>query len=61
MEKVLKCAGVFVSVVVISFLALYFNNDIGINKSNIEKDARISHKISDNWQVEKYTRNIRGR
>ena len=55
MEKVFKYVGVFVAVVIISFLVLYSNNDIGINKVNIEKDARSSQKISDDWQVVKDT------
>jgi len=55
MEKVFKYVGVFVAVVMISFLVLYSNNDIGINKVNIEKDARSSQKISDDWQVVKDT------
>ena len=55
MEKVFKYVGAFVAVVIISFLILYSNNDIGINKVNIEKHARISQKISDDWQVVKDT------
>ena len=58
MEKMLKYAGVFVAFIIISVLALYLNNDIGINKANIEKDARKSQKISDNWQVVKDTTEI---
>lgn len=55
MKKVIKCASVFVGIVSIIILLLYFNNDIGITKLNIEKDARNSQKISDDWQVVKDT------
>jgi len=47
--------GVVVVVIAILFLILYFNNDIGTCKSNVEKDARISHKIDDSWKVAKST------
>lgn len=55
MKKVFKCASVIVGIVSIIILLLYFNNDIGITKLNIEKDARNSQKISDDWQVAKDT------
>lgn len=56
MKKFFKCASaVFVGIVSIITLLLYFNNDIGITKLNIEKDARNSQKISDDWQVAKDT------
>ena len=55
MNKSLKYTGLFVSAIVMAFLILFFNNDIGTSKSNIEKDARVSQKISDDWQVAKQT------
>ena len=55
MRKTLKCAGVLVGTVIIIIWVLYFNNDIGIAKSNIEEDARKSQKVSDDWEVVKYT------
>ena len=58
MKKMLKYAGMFVAVAITIILALYFCNDIGIYKLNIEKDARSSQKISDHWQVAKDTTDI---
>lgn len=58
MEKNFKYVGAMVAIVIISFLALYLNNDIGINKANIEKDARGSQRISNEWQVAKDTTKI---
>jgi len=55
MKKVLKYLGYFILVILITVCLLYFNNHIGISKSNIEKDARYSHKIDDNWNVAKDT------
>jgi len=55
MKRIFKYACVFVGIVSIIILLLYFNNDIGITKLNIEKDARNSQKISDDWQVAKDT------
>jgi len=55
MKKAFKYIGVVAVVIAIIFLILYFNNDIGTCKSNIEKDARISQKIDDSWQVVKST------
>lgn len=57
MKKELKYIGITVLIVFIIFVLLYFNNDIGITKSNIEKDARISHKIVNDWRVAKSTTN----
>ncbi len=37
------------------FSVLYFNNDIGTFRSNIEKNARSSQKIDDSWEVAKST------
>ncbi|GKX29467.1 hypothetical protein SH1V18_19470 [Vallitalea longa] len=55
MNKRFKYASMLVIVVIIGFCAMYINGDIGINKSNIEKDARISQKVPDDWQVAKDT------
>lgn len=55
MKKVMKCTGAIVAIILIAVLVLYFNNDIGISKANIEKDARASQKITDDWQVAKET------
>ncbi|NOH15463.1 hypothetical protein HMJ28_03525 [Clostridium cochlearium] len=55
MEKAHKHIGLFVAIIVIVFSISFFNNYIGTCKSNIEKDARISQKISDDWQVAKQT------
>lgn len=48
-EKVAICL-MAVSIVFVGFL--YFNNDIGIHKSKIETDIRLSQKIQDDWFVE---------
>lgn len=55
MKKIYKYTGIIAVAIVILFLALYVNNDLGVSKSNIEKDARSSQKINDNWKVAKAT------
>lgn len=55
MKKSLRYVGTIAVILSILFLILYYDNDIGITKSNIEKDARISQKIDDSWKVEKST------
>ncbi len=55
MKRALKYIDLFVVAIVIVFLILFFNNGIGTYKSNIEKDARLSQKISNDWQVAKQT------
>ncbi len=55
MKKIGKYFGIALIVMVIAICFLYFNNDIGISRTNIEKDARYSQKIEDNWQVAKDT------
>ncbi|WP_312812293.1 hypothetical protein [Sedimentibacter sp.] len=55
MKRTVKYLSVFIVVTIVAVCFLYFNGNIGINKSNIEKDARNSHKIKDNWQVAKDT------
>lgn len=51
MKSILKYLGIFVGILMIMFVVLYFNNDIGINKINIEKEALISQKIPTDWEV----------
>lgn len=51
MRNILKYVGGFAGVIVIILILLYFNNDIGTYKSNIEKDARVSQKIPTDWGV----------
>ena len=55
MKNAFKYFAVVVIILIILFLILYFNNDIGILKSRIENDARIGHKIDDDWEVTKST------
>ncbi|MGI6563652.1 MAG: hypothetical protein ACOX3Q_14030 [Clostridia bacterium] len=55
MKNTIKYIGAFIVVILIAVCFLYFNNNIGISKSNIEKDARYSHKIKDTWDVAKDT------
>lgn len=55
MKKLIKYLGSFIVVILIAVCFLYFNNDIGISKSNIEKDARYSHRIEATWNVAKDT------
>lgn len=53
MKKVFEYMGLLIIMLFVLFSILYFNNNIGTRKSNIEKDARISQKIDDSWQVAK--------
>lgn len=55
MRKKYKYTTTFVIIVIIAFCAMYLNYDIGVNKSHIEKDARNSQKVPDDWQVAKDT------
>jgi hypothetical protein len=55
MKKITKYIGMFIAVILIAILVLYSSGDIGITKANIEKDARVSQKISDDWQGAKAT------
>ena len=55
MKRLSKYAGISIIVVFVIFSFLYFNDNIGISKSRIEKDARIAGKIDDRWQVAKAT------
>lgn len=51
MKRVTKIIGIILGVVILLFIFLWGNNDIGINKHFIEKEARKSSKIYDDWQV----------
>jgi hypothetical protein len=51
MKKIMKYACVVFTVILLAILVLFFNNDIGVSGSNIEKDARVSQKIADDWQM----------
>ena len=51
MKRVTKIIGIILGVVLLLFIFLWGNNDIGINKHFIEKEARKSSKIHDDWQV----------
>lgn len=52
MKKALKILGIMIIVLSISFYSFFFLRDaIGVSKDNIEKDARASHHIDDNWLV----------
>lgn len=55
MKKAFRYLCVVVVVITILILILYTNGDIGTCKSNIENDARISHKIDASWKVAKST------
>ncbi|MBC8590048.1 hypothetical protein [Wansuia hejianensis] len=55
MKTTFKYIGVAMIVIFVVVCILYLNNDIGTSKSNIEKDARMAHKIDDSWQVSKST------
>lgn len=55
MKRLSKYTGISIIVVFVIFSFLYFNDNIGISKSRIEKDARIAGKIDDRWQVAKAT------
>lgn len=55
MKQVAKKAGVVLAGILLLFSFLWFNNDIGVSKNSIEKDARSSSKIKDDWQVAKDT------
>lgn len=51
MKKELKILGAALGLLLLCFCFLWFNNDIGITKNYIEKDARDLSKISDGWSV----------
>ena len=55
MRHVAKIAGVVLAGLLLLISFLWFNNDIGVSKNSIEKDARGSSKIEDDWQVAKDT------
>lgn len=55
MKRTFEYIGIIVIIVFVLFSLLYFNNDIGTFKSNIEKNARSSQNIDDKWEVAKST------
>ncbi len=55
MEKAIKHAALLFCMVLVVLLILFINNDIGILKANIEKNARASQQISTDWLVAKDT------
>lgn len=55
MKKIFKKIGIVSGIIAFIFIVLYSNNYIGVYKSNIEKDARESQKISEDWEVAKDT------
>lgn len=52
-EKVIKIISLTVVIVFFMLVTLFFNGDIGIPKSGLEKDARDSSSIQDDWCIEK--------
>ena len=58
MKQVAKIVGIALGIIVLSFLFLWRNNDIGISKKSIEKDARESSNIKDDWECAMDTSDI---
>ncbi|NYB73572.1 hypothetical protein HZF24_05400 [Sedimentibacter hydroxybenzoicus DSM 7310] len=58
MKKGIKYLSIFIIGIIAVVSLLYINDTIGTNKSDIEKDARSSQKIKDNWSVAKDTTDI---
>lgn len=55
MKRIYTFLSAILVVVLVSGCLLSFNHKIGIGKLNIEKNARNSQQIDDNWQVAKDT------
>jgi hypothetical protein len=55
MRSVFKYSAMAAIIFIVLFSVLYFNSNIGVLESGIEKDARTGHKIDDNWEVTKST------
>ena len=51
MKKGIKILSVILAVLLLCFLYLWFNNDIGVSKKNIVSDARVEQAISSEWDV----------
>jgi hypothetical protein len=49
----MKYAGIIAALMIAVILVLYFSGYIGISEANIEKDARASQTIPEDWQVAK--------
>lgn len=58
MRRIVKITGAILVIALLLFSYLWFNNDIGISKKFIEKDARGSSKIKDDWKVAMDTSDI---
>lgn len=55
MKKIYKYAAIIAVISIMIFLGLYKGSNIGVLKSYIEKDARRSDHINDDWEVVKAT------
>lgn len=53
MKQIYKNIFILGLFLIIIFLILFLNNDVGIRQSNLEKDARKSQKIDESWKVAK--------
>lgn len=53
MKNIGKYLGVLAGFMLLILIFLYNNSAIGTYKTNVEKDARVSQRIPDNWQVSK--------
>lgn len=52
-KNAFKYSVIVIIIAIVLFSIMYFNSNIGIWRSGIEKDARINHKIGDDWEVVK--------
>lgn len=53
MKNIGKYLGVLAGFMLLILIFLYNNSAIGTYKTNVEKDARVSQRIPDDWQVSK--------
>ena len=53
MKNIGKYLGVLAGFMLLILIFLYNNSAIGTYKTNVEKDARVSQRIPDDWQVAK--------
>ena len=53
MKNIGKYLGVLAGFTLLILIFLYNNSAIGTYKTNVEKDARVSQRIPDDWQVAK--------
>lgn len=54
-KKITLLKSVILLLTMFALVVLFLKNNIGITRSFIEKDARKSQAINDNWQVVKHT------